>query len=198
MFAYCGNNPVNRSDPSGYKWKFWKVLFEDHRPGYIHWAVQAHILLGGLVEKELVLLGVGRADIYKPETDEIWEIKHGGSSEAAQQKNTNEAIKQLEGYLEYKGIPLRIGAAGAFKGEFVLDCGGCSYLITYDTPQDGVILYYMKALEKRRGDAFGVYPSLEFAKKDDRKSYAWVLGFFMPSFGGDSVFNKQDLQESFG
>ena len=198
MFAYCGNNPVNRSDPSGHKWKFWRVLFEDHRPGYIHWAVEAHIVLDGVAQKELVLPGVGRADIYRPETGEIWEIKYGGSSEAAQQKNTNKALEQIVLYLNNKEIPLQIGAAGAFKGEFVLDCGGYSYLITYDTPQAGVILYYEKALGKRQGDAFGVYPSLEFAKKDDRKSYAWVLGFFMPSFGGDSVFNKQDLQESFG
>ena len=102
MFAYCGNNPVNRSDPSGYKWKFWRVLFEDHRPGYIHWAVEAHIVLGGLAQKELVLPGVGRADIYKPETGEIWEIKYGGSSDVAKQENTNKAIEQLKGYLEYK------------------------------------------------------------------------------------------------
>ena len=197
MFAYCGNNPVNCSDPSGHKWKFWRVLFEDHRQGYIHWAVEAHILLGGLVEKELVLPGVGRADIYKPDTGEIWEIKYGGSNDISKQENTNKALEQIVRYLNNKEIPLRIGAAGAFKGEFVLDCGGCSYLITYDTPQAGVILYYMKALEKRRGDAFGVYPSLEFAKKDDRKSYAWVLGFFMPSFGGGSIFDEQVCLEGF-
>jgi hypothetical protein len=111
---------------------------------------------------------------------------------------TTPATHYANSYYSAAEIPLQIGAAGAFKGEFVLDCGGCYYLITYDTPQDGVILYYMKALEKRRGDAFAVYPSLEFAKKDDRKSYAWVLGFFMPFFGGDSVFTMQDLQESFG
>jgi hypothetical protein len=104
--------------------------------------VEAHIVLGGLAQKELVLPGVGRADIYKPETGEIWEIKYGGSSEAAQQQNTNKALEQIVRYLNNKEIPLQIGAAGAFKGEFVLDCGGCYYLITYDTPQDGVILYY--------------------------------------------------------
>jgi hypothetical protein len=64
--------------------------------------VEAHIVLGGLAQKELVLPGVGRADIYKPETGEIWEIKYGGSSDVAKQENTNKAIEQLKGYLEYK------------------------------------------------------------------------------------------------
>ena len=198
MFAYCGNNTANCIDPSGYKWRFWRALFEDHRPGYIHWAVEAHIVLGGIVDKELVLLGVGRVDIFKPETGEIWEIKYGGSSETAQQKNTEDALNQLLKYLNNKNIPLRKGAAGAFEGEFVLNCNNCSYLVTYTTPQEGVILYFLETLGTNVGNAFAVYPDLTpFARKNNTQSYAWLLACGIPILGTKNIIHVQEFQDNF-
>ena len=152
MFAYCLNNPVCFDDPTGEKVEIWPVLFEDHNPGYIHNAVRDHIIACGLFRGELYLPGVGRADIYDPETLEIWEIKHGGSAPSMQMQRTSDAINQVNRYIkganEKLDQVLRVGHAGAFTGSFVINCGKISYLVTYDTPEPGVVLYYVKQMQK--------------------------------------------------
>ena len=143
MFAYCNNNPVCFCDPSGTKAEIWPILFGEHDPGYIHRAVQLHIITTGLFEKELYLPGVGRVDIYDPDTHEIWEIKHGGSTTEMQRIREDKAFEQVNRYRENRKDWLQIGHAGAFTGEFVINCDRQSYLVYYETPSPGVILYYV-------------------------------------------------------
>lgn len=162
MFAYCLNNPVNLADPLGERANIWGVLFRDHNPGFIHRAVQAHIISTGLFNKELVLPGIGRADIYDPDTLEIWEIKHGGSTEDMQNQRMQDAFNQVNRYAtKCTDKPLRIGHAGAFTGSFLLNSGNLTYTVTYETPQPGVILYYVQENKRFDRDASFVYAPAE-------------------------------------
>ena len=168
MFAYCLNNPIAFSDSTGTRAQVWPVLFGDHDPGYIHRAVQAHIVFkNSIIDKELVLPGIGRADIYNPETYEMWEIKHGGSTDEMMNARITNADSQVAKYVQLAkeriNLPYRKGHAGAFNGEFILTCDSISYLITYDTPAAGVILYYVKQVKKQESSAFAVYPSKEYS-----------------------------------
>ena len=151
MFAYCLNNPVVYSDSIGTRAQIWPVLFEDHDPGFIHRAVQGHIIATGLVEKELYLPGIGRADIFNPETHEMWEIKYGGSTSTMHSNRIFSADDQVSRYIDkskkINNIIYQKGCAGAFFGGFILNCGNISYSVTYDTPAEGVILYYVTEMQ---------------------------------------------------
>ena len=148
MFAYCLNRPTAYVDHSGDKPSLWPTLFGDHVPGAIHKTVQAHILATGLAKKELYLPGTGFADIYDPKTGEIWEIKHGGSTSEMQSTRSDNAYNQVTRYLGCENPPMKLsrGHAGAFTGAFVINYDNTSYLVTYDTPRPGVILYYVAPL----------------------------------------------------
>lgn len=99
---------------------------------------------------ELYLPGAGYADIYDPETGEMWEIKYGGNTAEMQAARTAEAFAQISRYLNCKEppMPLTIGHAGAFTGAFLINYDQTSYCVTYDTPEPGVILYYVAPLPK--------------------------------------------------
>ncbi len=156
MFAYCNNNPVLYWDPEGTKLEIWNILFEVHDPGFIHIAVQDHIVLNGLLfKKELYLKGVGRADIYNPETGEIWEIKHGGGTIERQYERMQNAFAQVDKYVsQCTDIALCAGDAGAFTGAFVINYADNSYLVSYYTPSAGVILYYVMQLKRYEPAAY--------------------------------------------
>ena len=187
MFAYCLNNPANLVDPTGERVQLWPILFGDHEPGYIHKTVQLHIIASGLFSKELYLPGTGRADIYDPETGEIWEIKHGGSTLETQNTRIADAEKQIGRYINNKsGIPLHIGHAGAFTGVFMINCGNVSYSVAYDTPQPGVILYYVNESKNYEPAAsYAYYPRQERAK--------YMIGALLitlPVAGGSSLLDS--------
>ena len=174
MFAYCNNNPVLYSDPAGTWAQIWPILFGDHKPGYIHTAVQLHIIATELFEKELILPGVGRADIYDPQTHEIWEIKHASTI-------PSERIAEAEGRIAHyvSGYPISevfctAGHAGAFTGDFVINCGKISYLITYNTPAEGVILYYVEQMRNYETDPFRSYAPVTVRQEQGAK--AVVIG----------------------
>ena len=148
MFAYCLNCPTYSSDPTGERVQIWPILFDEHVPGFIHKAVQAHIIATGIFMDELYLSGAGYADIYDPETGEIWEIKHGGSTAAMQNTRINEAMIQIDRYLNNPAnIALKQGRAGTFTGAFILNCNKTSYCVTYNTPEPGVILYFVREMK---------------------------------------------------
>jgi len=167
MFAYCLNNPIMLTDFTGARAQVWQVIFDDHDPGYIHRAVQVHITIKyTFVKKEHVLPGVGRADIYDPKTHEMWEIKYGGSSDRMKVERILFADSQVSRYINGAKEKLNSiyhkGYAGAFDGSFILYCNEVPYLITYDTPARGVILYYVTQLKQTEENAFAVYPSKEY------------------------------------
>ena len=185
MFVYCLNNPIMFADSTGTRAQVWQVIFEDHDPGYIHRAVQAHIIFkNSIMGKELVLPGIGRADIYNPTTYEIWEIKHGGSTSEMKNERILSADSQVSRYVqgakEKLNLSYQKGHAGAFDGNFILTCGSVSYYVTYDTPAAGVILYYIEQLKKPKPNAFAVYPSKEY-------SYAGKMAIFAFGVGGSAL-----------
>ena len=144
-FIYCLNNPVNYCDPTGAKAKFWYKMFEDHDPGYIHRAVQVDILVkynvaAALYKTEYVMPGIGRADIVCLNTGEMWEIKHGGSTDQSWASGIDSANSRLDTYV-LKGSKLKKGQAGQFSGTFTIAYDASMYLVSYATPQVGVILY---------------------------------------------------------
>ena len=185
MFAYCLNNPIMFADSTGTRAQVWQVIFGDHDSGYIHRAVQAHIVFkNSAIKKELVLPGIGRADIYNPKTYEMWEIKHGGSTSEMKNERRLSADSQVSKYIkgakEKLGLTYHKGHAGAFNGEFILTCDSVSYLISYDTPANGVILYYVKQLKKQESNVFAAYPSKEYG-------YAKKMSIFALGVGGSAL-----------
>ena len=188
MFAYCNNNPVLHSDPTGTSAQIWSVLFGDHYPGYIHRQVQLHIIASGIVQGELYFAGVGRADIYDPETKEMWEIKHAGSIPVERMEL---AGKQVWKYIEASDYIYHKGHAGAFTGGFIINCDKISYLITYDTPTQGVILYYVEQMYGYIYETEHVYVPVALRQKQNVTSIALGVGFgFATSLscgGGGSI-----------
>lgn len=152
MFAYCGNNPVMCSDPTGTKRKIWFQLFQDHDPGYLHRAVQVHILTTKNIEavvyqSEYYMAGVGRADIVSLRTGEMWEIKYGGSGADAYLNGIDSATAQLDRYIS-KGSTLKKGRANTFSGSFTVGVGSLNYFVSYSTPKEGVILYNVSRMNE--------------------------------------------------
>ena len=162
MFAYCGNSPTNYSDPTGAKPSFWYTLFEDHDPGYIHRAVQAHILIVNNTDEErkydseYVMPGIGRADIVCLSTGEMWEIKHGGSTTECFDSRITEALGRLTTYVN-KGCSLSKGSANRFSGSFVIAHENQKYLVSYSTPVAGAIIYTVASLPDNSRAADFVY-----------------------------------------
>ena len=198
MFAYCSSNPVNFSDPTGYKQKFWYILFEEHQPGYIHTRVQLHILAvynttEGLYRKEFAIPGIGRVDIIKPSTGEAWEIKYGGSTVERSIERIDEALNQLSKYT-VDSTGLHPGSAGAFTGFFTINCESNSYGVFYMTPEAGVILYYLLPLESVKKADFVFAPS---TVQESSANALWLLalcplpkGITSASGGGDPFAKK--------
>ena len=143
MFAYCENNPICLCDAAGDK-SIWSLLFAEHQFGYIHACVIAHIILSYGFDKyhsECWLYGMhGRADIVST-SGEVWEVK-------SDTQGSEIALTQAQEYLYNKTIRdditiMNLGAACTFKGQFYIFASGWYYLVTYWTPEDGVVLYHV-------------------------------------------------------
>lgn len=144
-FAYSLNNPVNRID-SGGTISIWAYLFFYSEYGWIHLHVQLHILAkgGGAYGMEKGVYNssgefVGRVDVYKEigETAYAWEIKTKNAGESA----AREQLKRYLGNSLKNGAELIKGPAEEFEEQFVVNYLFSSYLVTYSTPSEGVILY---------------------------------------------------------
>ncbi len=176
MFAYCQNNPVIYYDPAGTWAQIWPILFGNHDPGYIHRAVQAHILINKAFQKELHLPGVGRADIYNPQTHEIWEIKHASTVPSERIAAAEAQIARYVNGYAISGVFCTEGHAGAFTGDFVINCGKISYLITYNTPAEGVILYYVEQMRNYETNPSCSYAPTSIKREQSAKSVAIGAG----------------------
>ena len=95
---------------------------------------------------EYVIPGIGRADIIKPSTGEVWEIKYGGSTVARSMERIDDALKQLSKYT-VDSTGLHPGSAGEFTGFFTINYDSSSYAVVYVTPEAGAILYYVFPIE---------------------------------------------------
>ena len=151
MFAYCLNNPVNRTDASGTV-SLWYYLIVDSDMGFIHRAVQKHIGANYNVSTEFPLGKYGRADILR--SGAVWEIKHAGISPVGR---TAEAYAQALSYMLVNDEVTCLGEAGAFSGSFYIGCLDSSYLVEYKTPAQGAVLYTVTEVKNYSGEYAFVY-----------------------------------------
>jgi hypothetical protein len=169
-------------------------LFEDHDPGYIHRAVQVHILSTNNIEavlykSEYIMPGIGRADIVCPSTGEMWEIKHGGSSNDAWDAGISNANARLDKYL-LNGCSFKKGRAKAFSGAFVISLDATKYLISYSTPEQGVILYTVMQLnDPQRKENFAYAPHTLYQEQKE------LMGIIAFAFVGSAIspFPQQEI-----
>ncbi len=173
MFAYCNNNVVNLVDPMGDD-PWWMIPYW----GYIHRMVQLKIQSVALSQNRLLIIEQeiifpegfsGRADIYDPATNEIWEVKSSGPASL-------EAPLQLALYCtgDIKGstIDLRPGEQ-MFCGIF--DVG--EFRVAYWSTAPGIILYK--------------YWRREIKEEVYALAFAFAMGFCpMPADGDkESIFD---------
>ena len=175
MFAYCLNNPANRTDTSG-TISLWYYLIVDHDMGFIHRMVQVHIKATGGpdIKTELVLTGLGRADVVDKSLGVVWEVKHSGMFP---EERMLEAVVQATGYIggEYKDcFIVSLGESDRFEGTFCITCSGQNYEVKYYTPVDGAILYSVKETTNSKGEYAFVY---EYKPKTAPKELDHCPGF---------------------
>ena len=170
MFAYCLNNPVNLVDWTG-SVSLWYYLIVDHDMGYIHRAVQGHIQENYNVQTEVSLQTFGRADILKD--GGVWEIKHAGTNPAMRELS---AYAQATTYVWLNEEVTHLGGAYAYNGSFYIGCMGSSYLVTYETPCSGVVLYTVSEVNNYNGDYAYVYSPSKQEDEAKRLGVGLVVG----------------------
>ena len=171
MLAYCLNNPVNRTDANG-DVSIWYYLIVDHDMGFIHRAVQLHILSmnSSNIQVEWILTGFGRADVVDVSLGVVWEVKHAGKDRALRETQAkNQAKKYIGG--EHDGVIIKdLGAAGRFEGEFCIRIGKYTYEVKYDTPQDGVIIYAVNETKRSITEYNAVYEYIPKISRNDENT----------------------------
>ena len=181
MFAYCGNEPNHFIDVSG-DYPVWQELFEDGDYGFIHRAVQSHILLKNPgVNMEGCLFNengdyCGRVDLYENDGS-IWEVKTTKSGIVAAETRLARYLKDGN-TIGLNGPATHIGVGGMFPGRFAgsfpLECGEDAYIVVYYTPQPGIVLYYVQKSKRLDSEPYAVYvPKRERSpSKQPRIGYA--------------------------
>ena len=178
MFAYCLNNPTNFVDWTGYV-SIWYYLIVDSDMGFIHRAVQAHIRSSYQVMTEVRLQTYGRADILNNK-GEVWEIKHAGRDPEAR---TAIAYAQANSYVMLNDEVTGLGSADAYSGNFYIGCQGNSYLVEYETPCSGVVLYTVSTIDGYTGEYAYVYTPVNSREDEKRFGAGLVLGGVLFGFG---------------
>ena len=178
MFAYCLNNPVNRIDACG-DVSLWFYLLVDHDMGFIHRMVQAHIRVtyGANYSTEMSLSGFGRADIVNTVTGHVWEVKHAGQFPSARAAIATAQATAYIGGTNGSTTITGLGEAGAFTGYFYIQCMNECYLVNYETPQKGAVLYSVKRVENCSESPFRVYVPKKQKESSKGKAVWGLIGF---------------------
>lgn len=95
---------------------------------------------------------IGRADVVHEGL--VWEVKHAGANRI---NRTTEAWAQAITYQIFNKEITGLGAAGAFDGYFYIGCEGNAYLVSYDTPASGAILYTVSPVQNYTGQYYAVF-----------------------------------------
>ncbi len=142
----------------------WQRLFEDYHFGFIHLAVQMHIISRnpGIGMEQYVYDEnnniCGRADIFNISTGEVWELKTTRTGAVAAEIQVK---KYCGKHLRNSTKPLKKGSDGScpvvFSGTFELECMGDYYIVEYFTPEPGVILYKATKTDSEVHDPYAVY-----------------------------------------
>ena len=147
MFAYCNNNPVNSSDPTG------NIPVLD---GYIHREVLKDICKKNQAlsdkqtcvryrnEKKEYTGKWGFCDLYNKDTGEVWELKKNSNSKSCRTEN---ALKQLDNYVN--GTLLWTPALNLKKpykteipaNNFTVQNMYCTYDVSYWNEGNGILRY---------------------------------------------------------
>ena len=150
MFAYCGNNPCNYSDPSGYFLVPYPLITDYY---FIHQMVQMLIVFYEGFAMEVAIIsphGTGRLDLYDAEHNRYYEVKHEPQHEVfltSNQKRKYDSSqivgKMFTGYrIDESPAP---GTRTDIYGEFEYKY----WDITYQSHGDGVITYKWQLNKKR-------------------------------------------------
>ena len=183
MFSYGLNDPINRVDANGQD-SIWYYLKQTHTMGSIHRFVQIEIKakFENSIEIEAYIEKNGkrdsRADIVSNE-GKVWEIKHGSKKGGI--LRIAEAQFQASKYIGGKVVRNDViitgfGEAGAFDGEFTINCLNSTYLVTYTTPAEGAVLYSVKKIGKQDKTDYTIYIPNFKKNNDEEKGQETVQG----------------------
>ena len=169
MFAYCLNDPVNRTDLTG-SVGLWYYLIIDSDMGFIHRAVVDHIASQNPgVSIEYTLSSFGRADVFDFGIGAIWEVKHAGTDPGMR---TAAAQLQAYGYWLLNEEVNCFGKANAFSGIFYIQCLNSSYKVEYYTPVAGAVLYTVTEVGDYDGEFFRVYVPKSVDEKQKKNAFS--------------------------
>ena len=194
MFAYCLNNPVNRSDISGTV-SLWYYLIADHDMGFVHRAVVSHIQKNYNVRTEVPLSKYGRADIVLESA--VWEVKHAGSNPL---QRMFIAFAEACGYVLINDELNALGMPLMFNNTIYISCEGSSYAVEYCTPFPGVVLYTVKEDPNYNGEYSAVFVPKSKRTKEESSNKTGISGLIGAPFtfggatGGGLIygFDKQN------
>ena len=197
MFAYCLNDPVNRSDINGTT-SLWFYLIENHDMGFVHRAVVADIQKTYSVQTEVPLSGYGRADIVNGSS--VWEVKHAGKKPV---QRMILAFSEACGYVLLNNELDTVGVWGAFDGSLYIGCADSSYRVEYCTPFWGAVLYTVSEDPSYKGAYAAVVVPKNSKSETTIPHMAGTLGIagtpfaFGGEFGGGPSFGFTKHSNSF-
>lgn len=166
---YIGSSPVSKNNKieqniysksgSSNSWYDWQELIENHSWNYIHNAVEYDIFskhIGLEIEKKI---SVGRMDIYRSLTKEVWDVK---PSSYAYEPNRTKGVAQVLRYTT--AIEGKVG--GSYINGSFFEIG--DYDVEYSNMNNGLIVYTFKKKKKNPDKVQVPVPKKE---KDDNYVY---------------------------
>ena len=168
---YIGSSPISKNNKieqnmysksgSSNSWYDWQELIENHSWNYIHNAVEFDIFckhVGLELEKTI---SVGRMDIYRSLTKEVWDVK---PSSYAYEPNRTKGVAQVFRYAT--AIGGKVGGSYINGSFFEIE----NYEVEYSNMNNGLIVYTFKKKEKQPDEVPVPVPVPE-EEKDDNYVY---------------------------
>lgn len=119
-------------------------------------------------------------DIFKDGL--VWEVKHKKSMQYAQAQACGYIGSEL---INEQGSIKGLGDAGAFKGEFVINCLGQSYTVSYYTPKSGVVIYDVAEREEYEPNPFKVVSVKKYEQMASKNAVSLVDSY--GNIGGAAI-----------
>lgn len=168
--AYIGSSPISKinkieqtesSTSGGYSvtWSDWQELIEEHAWNYIHNAVEADIYSKNAGIQLETPISVGRIDVLRLETDEVWDVK---PPSYVYEPNRSKGIAQILRYATAIGGMV----GGSYINDSFFEIG--DYKVQYSNMNNGLIVYNFKKKQKQPDEVTA--PATE-KEKDDNHVY---------------------------
>lgn len=162
---YIGTDPLNvtnkLSETTGEytanAWWEWVELTKDHAWNYIHNQVQADARAKNteLYKKELVIPNVGRVDLYRESTKEMWEVKPYSYAEGTKK---DMALAQLKKYVD-SNEAYKVGGNYVKSSSFVT--ADNKYDVKYSNLLNGLVVYRFDRKRDEENEYVPVYKEEE-------------------------------------